>query len=123
MVGAPVILSWNLLTSNIAGHTKRSIANGLWFVFYAGGNIAGAQIFFAREQPRYLSALTGLIVSYCGMIVIGLFLRFYMMWENRRRDKMIGPGERTANGADEQAILEGFKDVTDKQSIHFRYCL
>ncbi|KAF2803334.1 allantoin permease [Mytilinidion resinicola] len=123
MVGAPVILSWNLLTSNIAGHTKRSIANGLWFCFYAGGNIAGAQIFFAREKPRYFSALTGLIVSYCGMVVIAVFLRFYMMWENRRRDKLMGPGERTANGADEQAILEGFKDVTDKESSHFRYCL
>jgi MFS family permease len=41
LVGAPVILSWNLLTTNVAGHTKRSTGNGLWFVFYAAGNIAG----------------------------------------------------------------------------------
>lgn len=41
IVGAPVILSWNLLTTNIAGHTKRSFANGIWFCFYAGGNVAG----------------------------------------------------------------------------------
>lgn len=117
IVGAPVILSWNLLTSNIAGHTKRSTANGLWFIFYAAGNIAGANIFFAKEKPRYFSALTGLIVCYCGMCVIALFLRQYMWWENKRRDRKFGVGE------DEQAIQDGFKDQTDMQAKHFRYAL
>lgn len=117
IVGAPVILSWNLLTSNIAGHTKRSTANGLWFVFYAAGNIAGANIFLAKEKPRYFSALTGLIVCYCAMFVIAIGLRQYMWWENKRRDKKYGSGEN------EQAIIDGFKDQTDKQAVHFRYAL
>ena len=117
LVGAPVILSWNLLTTNIAGHTKRSTANGLWFVFYAAGNIAGANIFFAREKPRYFSALTGLITCYCGMIVVALFLRQWMIWENRKRDRLYGEGE------DEQAVEDGFKDQTDKEAKHFRYAL
>lgn len=123
LVGAPVILSWNLLTTNIAGHTKRSIANGIWFCFYAGGNIAGANIFFAREAPRYLSALTGLIVCYCGMVVISLALALYMWWENKRRDKVMGESVRTAEGADAEGILEGFTDQTDKTNLHFRYAL
>jgi MFS family permease len=117
IVGAPVILSWNLLTTNIAGHTKRSTANGMWFVFYAAGNIAGANIFFAREAPRYFSALTGLIVCYCGMVVVASVLALYMGWENRRRDRLYGKGE------DEQAIRDGFADVTDMQAKHFRYAL
>ena len=41
-------MSLNLLTTNIAGHTKRSFANGCWFVFFAGGNIGGANIFFGK---------------------------------------------------------------------------
>jgi MFS family permease len=117
LVGAPVILSWNLLTTNIAGHTKRSTANGLWFLFYAAGNIAGANIFFSREAPRYFSALTGLIVCYCGMVVVAIILRQYMWWENRRRDKKYGVGE------DEQAVRDGFSDLTDGQAKHFRYAL
>lgn len=117
LVGAPVILSWNLLTTNIAGHTKRSTANGLWFCFYAAGNIAGANIFFAREAPRYFSALTGLIVCYCGMVVVALVLMMYMAWENRRRDSKFGVGEG------EQAVADGFSDVTDMQAKHFRYAL
>ncbi|KAF1848617.1 allantoin permease [Cucurbitaria berberidis CBS 394.84] len=117
IVGAPVILSWNLLTTNIAGHTKRSTANGLWFLFYAAGNIAGANIFFAREAPRYFSALTGLIVCYCGMVVVALALMLYMSWENKRRDRKYGQGE------DEQAVQDGFSDLTDGQAKHFRYAL
>ncbi|KAF2003978.1 MFS general substrate transporter [Amniculicola lignicola CBS 123094] len=117
LIGAPVILSWNLLTTNIAGHTKRSTANGLWFCFYAGGNIAGANIFFAKEKPRYFSALTGLIVCYCGLAVISLFLMGYMKWENVRRDKKFGAGE------DGEAITEGFMDMTDKGDKHFRYAM
>lgn len=117
IVGAPVILSWNLLTTNIAGHTKRSTANGLWFVFYAAGNIAGANIFFAKEAPRYYSALTGLIVCYAAMVVIALFLRVWMSWENRRRDQKWGVG------GGEQAIEDGFRNQTDGEARWFRYAL
>ncbi|KAF2251761.1 allantoin permease [Trematosphaeria pertusa] len=117
LVGAPVILSWNLLTTNIAGHTKRSTANGLWFLFYAAGNIAGANIFFAKEAPRYFSALTGLITCYCGMVVVSLGLAGWMKWENGRRDRLWGEGE------DEQAVVDGFRDQTDGEAKHFRYAL
>ncbi|KAH7378235.1 major facilitator superfamily domain-containing protein [Pyrenochaeta sp. MPI-SDFR-AT-0127] len=117
IIGAPVILSWNLLTTNIAGHTKRSTANGLWFLFYAAGNIAGANIFFPREAPRYFSALIGLIACYCGMVIVALVLRQYMWWENKRRDTLYGQGE------DEQAVQDGFSDLTDGKASHFRYAL
>lgn len=117
IVGAPVILSWNLLTTNIAGHTKRSTANGLWFLFYAAGNIAGANIFFAREAPRYFSALTGLIVCYCAMVVVALVLMVYMQWENQKRDKKWGVG------GEAEGVADGFSDVTDGQAKHFRYAL
>jgi predicted MFS family arabinose efflux permease len=117
VVGAPVILSWNLLTTNIAGHTKRSTANGLWFLFYAAGNIAGANIFFAKEKPRYFSALTGLIVCYCGMVVIALFLRQWMWWDNKRKDRKYGVRQ------DEQGVADGFRNQTDMQAKHFRYAL
>jgi hypothetical protein len=123
IVGAPIILYWNLLTTNIGGHTKRSIANGMWFTFYAAGNIAGANIFDTREAPRYFSALTGMIVCYCAMIVLGLLLWAYMAGENKRRDKEMGVDEQVVRDAEEQAILDGFKDRTDRQNKGFRYSL
>jgi len=124
IVGAPVILCWNLLATNVAGHTKRSVSNGLWFAVYAGGNVAGANIFFAREAPRYFSALTGLLICYAGMMVLALGLWFSMKIENMRRDKLTGVGERSSQKAvDPQALVDGFKDLTDKESKHFRYGL
>ncbi|CAI6340734.1 unnamed protein product [Periconia digitata] len=117
LIGGPVILCWNLLTTNIAGHTKRSTANGLWFLFYAAGNIAGANIFFAREAPRYFSALTGLIVCYVGMVVLAAGLAAYMGWENRRRDGKFGAGEVG------EAERDGFGDKTDWEGRFFRYAL
>ncbi|KAK5104914.1 hypothetical protein LTS08_001185 [Lithohypha guttulata] len=132
IVGAPVILSWNLLTTNVAGHTKRSFSNGLWFTLYAAGNIAGANIFFARERPRYFSALTGLCICYGGIIVIAALLWILMKRENLWRD---AEQERRGSAAvvyahskegvqtDQRAIDDGFNDLTDKQGRYFRYAL
>jgi len=122
ILGAPIILAWNLLATDIAGHTKRTVANGLWFAFYAAGNIVGASIFNTKEAPRYFSALTGLIVCYCGLIALAGFLWVFIWVENRRRDKSFG-SEETVRGAEEQAILDGFKDHTDKENRGFRYSL
>ncbi|OJJ63950.1 hypothetical protein ASPSYDRAFT_191921 [Aspergillus sydowii CBS 593.65] len=121
IIGAPVIISWNLLTTNVAGHTKRSIANGLWFTLYAGGNVAGSNIFFAREAPRYYSALTGLLVCYAGMIVSAGVAYIIMNMENIRRNRNMTVDESI--GRQDRAVVDGFKDMTDMQSKDFRYAL
>lgn len=51
-------------------------------------------------------------MCYVAMILIAGFLRLYMGWENRRRDRR--DGEALA-GADKLAIEDGFKDLTDKE--------
>lgn len=123
IIGAPVIVCWNLLTTNVAGHTKRATANGLWFTMYAAGNIAGANIFFSREAPRYFSAILGLLVSYAGMMVLGIIAYAVMRWENSRRNSAYESAESVEGGPSTQAILDGFKDMTDLESKHFRYAL
>jgi hypothetical protein len=64
-----------------------------------------------------MSALTGLIVCYVGMVVVSAVLAVYMWWENKRRDRLYGAGE------DEIAVQEGFRDLTDGENKHFRYAL
>ncbi|KAH8432254.1 putative MFS allantoate transporter [Aspergillus melleus] len=122
IVGAPVIVSWNILSTNVAGHTKRSLSNGLWFSLYAAGNVAGANIFFEREAPRYYSALTGLLICYAGIIVLSVVAYISMKFENIRRDRRMSL-EETEQGRDEAAVLDGFKDMTDMESKNFRYAL
>ena len=123
IIGAPVIVSWNILSTNVAGHTKRAVANGVWFTLYAAGNVAGANIFFAHEAPRYYSGLTGLLVCYAGMIVLALILYGAMRWENARRDKGLRAENIGTEDVPSKAILDGFKDMTDMESKHFRYAL
>ncbi|KAJ5901706.1 hypothetical protein N7495_002234 [Penicillium taxi] len=124
IIGAPVIICWNILSTNIAGHTKRAIANGSWFAVYAAGNIAGANIFFSREAPRYYSAITGLLICYAGIIVLSIVLYIVMKCDNVRRDANMDSVEYVAEGdPTSQGILDGFKDITDMQSKHFRYAL
>lgn len=122
IIGAPVIVSWNVLSTNVAGHTKRSLSNGLWFVLYAAGNVAGANIFFEREAPRYYSALTGLLICYAGIISLSFVAYISMRFENIRRDRCMSPDEG-GHQRDEAAVLDGFKDMTDMESKNFRYAL
>jgi hypothetical protein len=114
-------MSYSLLATNFAGHTKRSFVNGVWFVIWASGSVSGANYFKAEDAPRYLSALDGLIVcTFVGLFLI-LILRQYMWWENKRRDQVYGAREVTFGAADDEAIRAGFNGETDMENKHFRY--
>lgn len=120
IVGGPVILSWIFLTSNIGGHTKKTIANGLWFTFYAAGNIVGANIFYTNEAPKYRSGMIGLITCYSGLMAIGIIYRFMLSYRNKKRNKEQG---EYSEAIEKQAAIDGFKDYTDFENRGFRYAL
>lgn len=46
-------LSLSLVTSNVAGMTKRSVVSAMLFVAYCVGNIIGPQFYLASEEPVY----------------------------------------------------------------------
>lgn len=46
-------LSLSVVTSNVAGFTKKSVVTNLIFVSYCAGNIVGPQLFVSSEEPRY----------------------------------------------------------------------
>ncbi|KAF5665616.1 vitamin H transporter [Fusarium circinatum] len=119
----PVMLS--LISSNVAGFTKKSTVNAVFFLGYCAGNIAGPQFFIPTEAPKYGTAFTALFVIFC--ILIGLILAFrqYLAWENSRRDKAQGvyidaesPERDTMSGA----VMET-TDETDFENKNFRYYL
>lgn len=47
----PMMLS--LISSNVAGFTKKSTVNAVFFLGYCAGNIAGPQFFIPTEAPKY----------------------------------------------------------------------
>ncbi|KAJ6031975.1 hypothetical protein N7540_002707 [Penicillium herquei] len=109
-------LSLSIVTSNVAGATKRSTISVAVFAAYCVGNIVGPQFFYASQDPVYQS---GIEASLCGLL-LGVFflvvLYIYYVWENKRRDSLSqAAGEVTYDEAADQL------DKTDKQIPSFRY--
>lgn len=50
-INLPISLS--IVTSNVAGFSKKSVVSSLLFIAYCVGNIAGPQFFLASEEPSY----------------------------------------------------------------------
>ncbi|KAJ3495451.1 hypothetical protein NLG97_g3391 [Lecanicillium saksenae] len=86
--GFPLALS--LVSSDIAGYTKKTTVLAMLFISYCVGNIIGPQTFIAKEAPRYQSAFQCIMICniLAGMSVVAL--RQYMAWDNRRRDREQG---------------------------------
>ncbi|RDW72854.1 major facilitator superfamily protein-5 [Coleophoma cylindrospora] len=113
--GVSNILSWSVVMANVAGHTKRTTANGVWFVFYASGNIIGPFLFLTNEAPRYFTAIKTLCCMFGVCIFCAASLYVLLSWENRKRAAM----GFLAEARDE----DNFEDKTDMENKAFCYKL
>ncbi|KFZ12691.1 hypothetical protein V502_06973 [Pseudogymnoascus sp. VKM F-4520 (FW-2644)] len=121
----PLLLS--LLATNVTGFTKKATVQAHFFIFYCAGNIAGPQLFISKEAPRYLTAYNGCIGSLSVVIVLGIVLRFYLDWENKRRDKdqgvYIDPEAKDIFENDLDEMMLARVSQTDWENKSFRYYL
>ncbi|ORY26794.1 major facilitator superfamily domain-containing protein [Naematelia encephala] len=104
---------------NFAGHTKRSFVYGSSLVFFATGNIVGPFI-FPSGSSNYSKALGIILAFFCIQFLLAGVIRAYMVWDNRRRDKLYGPVDTKAIT---EGALEGLQDRTDRENKSFRYVL
>ncbi|KAJ6105021.1 hypothetical protein N7486_003710 [Penicillium sp. IBT 16267x] len=113
-------LSLSLISSNVAGFTKKSTVSALMFIAYCVGNIVGPQFFLPDEKPSYP---TGIKAAMSGLI-LGIFflicLYVFYVWENRRRDRLYG-SPRQLTEAEE--LQDEFSNKTDHEIESFRYVL
>ncbi|KAJ5188984.1 Major facilitator superfamily domain general substrate transporter [Penicillium cf. griseofulvum] len=113
-------MSLSIITSNVAGSSKKSVVSSLLFIAYCVGNIVGPQFFLASEEPSYP---TGIKASMSGLILSLFFLLClysYYTWENRRRDRLYGSPQQMTVGAELQDELS---NKTDREIDSFRYLL
>ncbi|KAI0407691.1 major facilitator superfamily transporter allantoate [Xylaria palmicola] len=113
----------SLISSNVAGWTKKTTAAAMYLVSYCVGNdtdeeqIIGPQVFRPGDAPAYHNAITTVLVSY---IVAYLVLMFIYFW--CRRQNAIKATIRAAAG---YTKIEGqeFLDLTDRENPEFNYAL
>lgn len=110
-------LGLSMLSRNVAGQSKKSIVTTSNFVGWAVGNIIGPQVFLTRQAPRYLTAFSVHLGCYGLLILLLIFMRFWLMKENRRKDRLIATGEAHAD----VNLKHAFEDMTDVQNVNFRY--
>ncbi|KAJ5357073.1 hypothetical protein N7517_011682 [Penicillium concentricum] len=117
---ANIPLSLSLISSNVAGLTKKSTVSALMFAAYCIGNIAGPQFFIPSEEPSYP---TGIKASMAGL-AFGIFflvcLYIFYVSENSRRDRLYGsPREMTET----EELQDELSNKTDHEIESFRYLL
>ncbi|KAK8044157.1 transporter [Apiospora rasikravindrae] len=112
----PYVVSLGLNMANTAGHTKKVTTNALVFVAYCVSNIVAPQFFVASQAPVYPLGIAAILGSYVLSAVFIVLYAAYCVYENRRRDRVDGAatGERIHRETD-------FRDLTDKENVHFRY--
>lgn len=111
----PYIVSLGINTANTAGHTKKVTVNALVFIAYCVSNIIAPQFFKADQAPLYPLGMGAVLGSYVLSIITIAMYATYCWYENRRRDRIDSDkGGRVHADTD-------FRDLTDKQNVHFRY--
>ncbi|KAK3312327.1 major facilitator superfamily domain-containing protein [Apodospora peruviana] len=113
-------LALSMISRNIAGTTKKSVAVATNFVFWSAGNSIGPQVFLSWDGPRYFIAFATHLGCYCLLVIVIVGLRFYLNHQNNKRDKMAAEG---VVAADPKNIVHGFEDLTDLQNLSFRYVI
>ncbi|KAK1637672.1 MFS general substrate transporter [Colletotrichum phormii] len=112
----PYIVGLGMNSANTAGHTKKVTTNAIVFVAYCISNIVGPQFFKAAQAPLYPLGMGAMLVSYAlSIFTMGLYM-LYCWSENRRRDRL-----NIARGGSRVHLDSDFRDLTDRENVHFRY--
>ncbi|EXK82500.1 hypothetical protein FOQG_13211 [Fusarium oxysporum f. sp. raphani 54005] len=104
-----------MLSSNIAGFTKKSTASVMMFLGYCLGQFTGPQFFITHEAPQFQTAFKGFYSSVSAMIGLEIILLVYIRYQNHRR------GRREVQEICNVNISRDDLDLTDWQQGSFRY--
>ncbi|RBQ75464.1 hypothetical protein FVER14953_12991 [Fusarium verticillioides] len=103
-----------MVSSNFAGFTKKTTVSAMVFIAYCAGNIIGPHLFFPSEAPGYKSGFLAVMICLAVSAVLCIALRFYLIWENKKRDDAGDAIEVPVEGIN-------LSDKTDREIPQFRY--
>ncbi|KAJ5809390.1 uncharacterized protein N7503_001608 [Penicillium pulvis] len=112
-------MSLTIVSSNIAGYTKKQVTGALLFTGYCIGNIIGPQTFKSSEAPGYHSAYIAMLVGYTIKLTAIVALYLYMYFENKRRDRLA----LESGDSEDDGVEAGMLDQTEIDNKRFRYVL
>ncbi|KAL1384748.1 major facilitator superfamily domain-containing protein [Phyllosticta capitalensis] len=118
-----LFLGWTLISSNVAGRTKKTIISSATFIGYCTGNMTGSQIFKEADAPRYVPGTIGCATCFALQFVLVVLWRLYYVWQNRRRDAAAEASGLSREQQEREGRELGERNWTDLQNRHFRYAM
>ncbi|KAI9736175.1 MAG: hypothetical protein M1834_001060 [Cirrosporium novae-zelandiae] len=122
-VPASYAILLSLISSNVAGFSKKMMCTSMCFILWCVGNIVSPQLFLATEKPRYETGTRAMLVSITIVQILTITLGLYYTFSNHNRDKKL----QSLSPAEIDAMTntmenEEFFDRTDREDwVKFRY--
>jgi len=113
----PFVAFLSLISTNIAGYTKKTTIAALYLIGYCVGNIIGPQTFRPKDAPRYVPAEITIIVCWAVCLCDMFFIYFWYRRQNRLKEQV-----RNAPGYTKLENQE-WLDLTDRENPEFVYTL
>ncbi|KAF3035115.1 hypothetical protein E8E12_005159 [Didymella heteroderae] len=113
----PFVALLSLLSSNVAGYTKKTTVAAMYLIGYCVGNIIGPQTFRPGDAPRYVPAEVTIIVCWGVCLGILAFIHLYCVRQNKKKAAI--------RAAPNYVKLENqeWLDLTDRENPEFIYTL
>ncbi|PLN80254.1 putative MFS allantoate transporter [Aspergillus taichungensis] len=113
----PFVALLSLISSNVAGYTKKTTVAALYLIGYCAGNIIGPQAFRPEDAPRYVPAEITIIVCWGVCIML---MGFIWWWYDRENKK-----KALKRSAPDYVRMENqeWLDLTDRENHEFVYSL
>ncbi|KAK4233458.1 putative MFS allantoate transporter [Achaetomium macrosporum] len=113
----PFVALLSLVSSNVAGYTKKTTVAAFYLIGYCVGNIIGPQVFRPEDAPRYVPAEITIIVCW-GVCLLDLY--FICWWYRRQNAKK---AEARADPSYVRLENQEWLDLTDTENPEFEYTL
>ncbi|CAL3966223.1 hypothetical protein PZA11_002943 [Diplocarpon coronariae] len=107
----------SLISSNVAGYTKKTTVGALYLVAYCAGNIIGPQTFRPSDAPRYVPAEITIVACYAVCVLDLACIHCYYGRRNERN------AELRARPGYKKLDRQEFLDLTDRENPEFVYTL
>lgn len=75
----------SLISSNVAGYTKKTTVAALYLIAYCAGNVIGPQTFRPKDAPRYVPAEITIICCWAACLVDLVWIWWYCRHQNQTK--------------------------------------
>lgn len=113
----PFVALLSMISSNVAGYTKKTTVAALFLIAYCVGNIIGPQTFRVQDAPRYVPGEVVILMCWSLCLILLSIIYWYCKYMNaKKRQIRAQPGYVKLENQE-------FLDLTDRENPEFEYAV